>query len=79
MTRILRHEDYKEVRSILPIDPTTNNSLIEILDAIFVANKRHLISCLEFWEMKQDTETGDKVEAFVGLLVAHTELGDIHL
>ena len=78
-TRILRHEGYNAVRSVLPSDPPTNDSLIEILDAIFLANTPLFTRRLEFWEMKQDTGRGETVEAFVELLEARAELGDIHL
>ncbi len=67
------------VRSILPTDPPTNDSLIEILDAIFLANTTLFTRCLEFWEMKQDTGRCETVETFVELLEARAELGDIHL
>ncbi len=78
-TRILRHESYNAVRSILPSDPPTNDSLIETLDAIFLANTPLFTRRLEFWEMKQDTGRGETVEAFVELLEARAKLGDIHL
>ena len=78
-TSILRHEGYNAVRSVLPSDPPTNDSLIEILDAIFLVNTLLFTHRLEFWEMKQDTGRGETVEAFVELLEARAEEGDFHL
>ena len=78
-TRILRHESYNAVRSILPSDPTANDSLVEILDAIFLANTPLFTRRLEFWEMKQDTRRGETVDAFIKLLEARTKLGNICL
>ena len=78
-TRVQRHKGYDTVRSILLTDPPTNDSLIEILDAIFLANIPLFTRCLEFWEMKQDTGRCETVETFVELLEAHAKLGDIHL
>ncbi len=53
---------------ILPTTTTTNDSLIEIVDYIFLANTP-LSNCrLEFWEMKQDTRKGETVEASVSCI-----------
>ncbi len=47
-TRILRHKSYNAVRSILPSNPPTNDSLIKILDAIFLANTPLFTCRLDF-------------------------------
>ncbi len=44
-TRILRHEGYNAMRSVLPSDPPNNNSLIKILDAIFLSNTPLFTRC----------------------------------
>ena len=44
-TRILRHEGYNAMRSVLPSDPPNNDSLIKILDAIFLSNTPLFTRC----------------------------------
>ena len=67
------------MRSLLPSNPPTNDSLNKILNAIFLANTALFTRRLKFSDTKQDTGKGQTVEAFVKLLEAQAELGNTHL
>ncbi len=67
------------MRSLLPSNPPTNDSLNKILNAIFLANTALFTRRLKFSETKQDKGKGQTVEAFVKLLEAQAELGNTHL
>jgi hypothetical protein len=74
-TRIRSDPLYRPNRSVLRADPATNDSLLEIIDGIFLAEIPIFNRRLEFWSMKQ-TE-GETVDQFVDLLEHRAREADI--
>jgi len=58
--KVVHHIDYSPARPVLPRQPPTGDSLIEILDKVFLVEVPIFSRRLEFWSMAQtDNETLD--------------------
>jgi transposase InsO family protein len=65
-TRIRSSSVYRPTRGVLCANPATGDSLMEIIDTVFLAEVPLFNRRLEFWSMKQ--ESGQTVDQFVDLL-----------
>ena len=68
--KIMRHDLFTEALDVLPADPPTRDSLVELLDDVFLREVPLFNRRLEFWQMKQSPSTGESVDQFVELLEA---------
>ena len=67
--RVMHHDRYVNTAAVLPADPVPDgNSLVELLEAIYLEEVPLFNQRLEFFQMCQLTGKGETVEQFMDLL-----------